>query len=230
MRPIALIISALVPARALRRLPRYTFSPMRCISGFVAAAAVAILLQGEAVAVVTVLGDKDIERALKLAQVVEEKRAQFHAPYLVRVDNATVEQIEVVTEFRRYVLITQDQLRQGNWLFAQGVRNAKEKLQPWRERLSIVARLRFHPHNTLMMVPLYDITIDQPLLVPVDIVRTPITALLSGKKGDFNTPLMGATIEAIFDTRSLDPAAKGVSVLLAAQPVARVPIAFAKLE
>jgi len=165
---------------------------MRCISGFVAAAAVAILLQGEAVAVVTVLGDKDIERALKLAQAVEQKRAQFHAPYLVRVDDPTVEQVEVVTEFRRYVLTAQDQLRQGNWLFAQGVRNAKEKLQPWRERMSLVARLRFHPHNTLMMVPLYDITIDQPVLVPVDIVRTPITALLSGKKGDFNAPLSDA--------------------------------------
>jgi hypothetical protein len=106
MRPIALIISALVPARALRRLPRYTFSPMRCISGLVAAAAIAILLQGGAGAVTTVLGDKDIERALKLAQAVEQKRAQFHAPYLVRVDDPTVEQVEVVTEFRRYVLIS----------------------------------------------------------------------------------------------------------------------------
>ena len=68
------------------------------------------------------------------------------------------------------------------------------------------------------------------ILVPVDIVRTPITALLSGKTGDFNAPLIGATIEAIFDTRSLDPAARPVSVLLAAQPVARVTIDFAKLE
>ena len=204
---------------------------MRCISGIAAAAAIAILLQGHAGAVATVLGDKDIERALKLAQAAEQKRAQFHAPYLVRVDDATVEQIEVVTEFRRYVLAVQEQLRKGNWLFAQGVRSAKEQLQPWRERLSIVARLRFHPHNTMMMVPLYDITIGQPpVLVPINIVRTPITALLSGKKGDFNAPLMGATIEAIFDTRSLDPAARDVSVLLEAQPVARVPIDFAKLE
>jgi hypothetical protein len=203
---------------------------MRCISGIVAAAAIAILLQAGVRAVTTVLGDKDIDRALKLAQGVEAKRAQFHAPYLVRVDDATVEQIEVITEFRRYVLTTQEQLRQGNWLFAQGLRTAKELLRPWRERMSLVARLRFHPHNTLAMVPLYDITIGQPILVPVDIVRTPITALLSGKKGDFNSPLIGATIEAIFDTRSLDPAARAVTVLLAAQPVAQVTIDLAKLE
>jgi hypothetical protein len=191
---------------------------MRWISGLVAAVAIAILLPGEVGAVATVLGDKDIDRALKLAQAFEEKRAQFHAPYLVRVNDATVEQIEVVTEFRRYVLTAQDQLRQGNWLFVQGVRNAKEQLRPWRARMSLVARLRFHPHNT------------QPILVPIEIVRTPITALLSGKKGDFNTPLIGATIEAIFDTRSFDPAARVVSVLLAAQPVASVTIDFAKLE
>lgn len=203
---------------------------MRWISGIVAGVAIAILLQGDVRAVATVVADKDIERALKLAQAYEQKRALFHAPYLVRVNDATVDEIEVITEFRRYVLTTQEQLRQGNWLFAQGVRNVKEQLRPWRERLSLVARLRFHPQNTLMMVPLYDMTIGQPAVVPVDIVRTPITALLSGKKGDFNTPLMGATIEAIFDTRSLDPAARVVSVLLAGQPVASVTIDFATLE
>ena len=203
---------------------------MRCISGLVAGAAIALLVQGEARAVATSLTDKDIDRALKLAQALEQKRALFHAPYLVRVNDATVEQIEVITEFRRYVLTAQEQLRQGNWLFVQGVRNVKEQLRPWRERMSLVARLRFHPQNTLMMVPLYDITIGQPAVVPVDIVRTPITALLSGKKGDFNTPLMGATIEAIFDTTALDPAARLVRVSLAAQPVATATIDFARLE
>ena len=203
---------------------------MRWISGLVAAVAIAILLRGEVRAVATSLTDKDIDRALKLAQTLEQKRALFHAPYLVRVNDATVEQIEVITEFRRYVLTAQEQLRQGNWLFVQGVRNVKEQLRPWRDRMSLVARLRFHPQNTLMMVPIYDITIGQPAVVPVDIVRTPITALLSGKKGDFNTPLMGATIEAIFDTTSLDPAARLVSVSLAAQPVATATIDFARLE
>jgi hypothetical protein len=203
---------------------------MRWKSGLAAAAAIAILLQGEVRAVATSLTDKDIDRALKLAQAVEAKRALFHAPYRVRVNGATVDEIEVVTEFRRYVLTTQDQLRQGNWLFAQGVRSAKEQLRPWRDRLSLVARLRFHPQNTLLMVPLYEITIGQPVILPVEIIRTPITALASGRKGDFNTPLMGATIEAIFDTRSLDPAARLVNVALAAQPVASVTIDFARLE
>ena len=88
-----------------------------------------------------------------------------------------VEQIEVVTEFRRYVLNAEEQLRLGNWLFAHSVRDAREKLRPWRERVSLVARLRFHPHNTLIGIPPYDIAIGRPDLAPVNVIRTPINAL-----------------------------------------------------
>jgi hypothetical protein len=203
---------------------------MRCIGGLLTAATMAIVLQGEVRAIVTGLSEKDIDRALKLAQTSEQTRAQFHAPYVVRVNDPVVEQIEVVSEFRRYVLTAEEQLRLGNWLFAHSVRDAQEKLRPWRERVSIVARLRFHPHNTLMGIPPYDVTIGGPDVAPLDVVRTPITALLSGKRGDFNAPLMGATIEAVFDARSVGRTARPLSVSLTAQPVARVTIDFAKLE
>lgn len=203
---------------------------MRCICGFLAAVTMAILLQGDVRAIATVLSEKEIERALKLAQAAEQKRAQFHAAYVVRVNDAVVEQIEVVTEFRRYVLSAEEQLRLGNWLFARSVRDAQEKLRPWRERVSLVARVRFHPQNTLAVIPPYDITVGRPDLAPVNVVRTPITALLSGRPGDFNAPLMGATIEAVFDARSVGQTARLVSVSLAAQAVASVTIDFARLE
>lgn len=197
--------------------------------GVLAAVTMAILLQGDVRAIATVLNDKDIDRALKLAQAPEQKRAQFHAAYIVRVNDAVLEQIEVVTEFRRYVLSAEEQLRLGNWLFAQSVRGVQEKLRPWRERVSLVARVRFHPQNTLAVMPPYDITIG-PDLAPVNVVRTPITALLSGRPGDFNTPLMGAKIEAVFDVRSVGQTARPVSVSLAAQAIASVTIDFARLE
>jgi hypothetical protein len=203
---------------------------MQYISGIVAAAALAILLQGDAGAVATVLGDKDIERALKLAQAVEEKRAQFHAPYLVRVNDATVEQIEVVTEFRRYVLTAQDQLRQGNWLFVQGVRNAKEQLRPWRERLTIIARLRFHPQNVLIGIPPYEIALGTPDLAPLSLARTPINSLLSGRPGDFNAPLVGATLEAVFQSSTIGQTARPAILSLDGKQVASVTIGFATLE
>jgi hypothetical protein len=195
---------------------------MRCIGAFLAAVTIAILLQGEVRAIATVLSEKDIERALKLAQEPEQKRAQFHAAYVVRVNDATVEHIEVVTEFRRYVLATEEQLRLGNWLFARSVRDAQEKLRPWRQRVSLVARLRFHPQNTLMGIPPYEIAIGGPDLAPLDVVRTPITAL--------NAPLMGATIEAVFNAVAVGQTVRPVSVSLAARFVASVAIDFGRLE
>jgi hypothetical protein len=203
---------------------------MRCICGALSALTMAILLQGDVRAIATALSVKDIDRALKLAQAPEQKRAQFHAAYVVRVNDPVVEQIEVVTEFRRSVLTAEEQLRLGNWLFAHSVRDAQEKLRPWRDRVSLVARLRFHPHNMLAGIPPYDIRIDDPELAPLTTVRTPITALLSGKPGDFNVPLMGATIEAVFDVRSIGQTARPVRVALAAQAVAGVTIDFARLE
>jgi hypothetical protein len=203
---------------------------MRCACGFLTAIAMAILLHGDVCAIATDLSQKDIERALKLAQAPEQKRAQFHAAYLVRVNVATVEQIEVATGFRRCVLIAEEQLRLGNWLFAHSVREAQEKLRPWRDRVSLVARLRFHPQNTLISIPPYEITVGRPDLAPLSVVRMPINALLSGRRGDFNAPLIGATIEAVFDARSIGQTARPVGVSLAAQVVASVTIDFARLE
>jgi hypothetical protein len=203
---------------------------MRCTCGLVAAVTMIILLRGDLRAVATVLTDKDIERALKLAQAREDHRARFHAPYIVRVNDATLEQVEVITEFRRYVLTVEEKLRMGNWLFAQGIRGAQEALKPWRGRLSLVARLRFHPQNTLIGIPPYEIAIGGPDLAALKVERTPITALLSGKARDFNAPLMGATIEAVFDTALVGQTARPVTISLATRPVASVTIDFARLE
>jgi hypothetical protein len=203
---------------------------MRCIGGTLTAMTIAIVLQGEAGAIAKHLGDKDIERALELARAPEPKRAAFHAPYIMDVNDAVVAQIEVLSEFRRYVLTAEEQLRMGNWLFARSVQDAREKLRPWRERVSLLARLRFHPQNALITVPSYDVTLAGPDLVPVDVVRTPIMARLSGRRGDVSAPLVGATIEAVFDAASIGQTTRPVSVTLAARPIASVTIDFGRLE
>lgn len=191
--------------------------------------AIAALLQGEAGALAPALQDKDIERALKLARTREEMRAQFHAPYIVRVHDATVEQIEVVSEFRRYVLTAEEKVRMGNWLFARSIRDAQEALKPWRGRLSLVARLRFHPQNALATIPPYAIAV-VPDVEPLAVVRTPINAMRSGGRGDLSAPLVGATIEVVFDAAAIGQARRPVIVSLTGQEVARVTIDFAGLE
>ena len=190
----------------------------------------AIVVQVQVRAIATDLGDKQIDRALQLAQAPELKRAPFHAAYIMHINDPVVAQIEVITEFRRYVLTAEEQLRMGNWLFARSIRDAREKLRPWRQRVSLVAGLRFHPQNTLTAIPPYDITVGGPDLAPVNVVRTPIMARLSGRPRDFNAPLTGATIEAVFDAQSVGQSARPVSVSLAAQSVASVTIDFARLD
>jgi hypothetical protein len=203
---------------------------MFCVRAVLTASIMAAVLAGDLRAIAPVVRDKDIERALKLAQAFEEKRAQFHAPYIVNVSDATLERVEIVSEFRRYVLTTEDQLRQGRWLFAQSIKDAQQMLRPWRGRLSLAARVRFHPQNTLSVVPAYDLALAGPDLPPIDLVRTPITALFSGKRGDFYAPLIGATIDAVFDAAPIGDTVRPVRLSLAGQEVARVTIDFAKLE
>jgi hypothetical protein len=202
---------------------------MRCIGGFLTAAAMVLLLQGDIRALTPALRDKDIERALKLAQARDEIRAQFHAPYIVHVNDATLEQVEVVSEFRRYVLTAEEKLRMGNWLFARSIRDAQEALKPWRGRLSLVARLRFHPQNALSTIPPYVVTV-VPDVEPLNVVRTPINAPLSGRRGDFSAPLMGATIEVVFDAAAVGQTKRPVIVWLPGQEVARVTVDFTRLE
>ena len=166
---------------------------------------------------------------MKLAAGPADARARFHAPYVMRLDDPLVEQVEVITEFRRYVLKTEEEITRGNWMFSQRHQEARQTLRLWQRRLSIVARLRFHPQNNFVSVPPYEIVVAAPDVQPLDVIRTPIQAMLSGKPGD-SAPLLGATIEAIFDAASVGELARPVRIALAGQDVKRVTIDFSKLE
>jgi hypothetical protein len=203
---------------------------MRSVQALLGALLAALLLQSAARAIIVAPTRSDVERALKLAQARELQRAAFHKPYLLQPGHPELEQLEVITEYRRYVLAVEEQLRMGNWLFAQSPRDAQEKLTPWRERLTLVARLRFHPQNVLIGIPPYEIRLGNPDLAPLDLTRTPINALLSGRRGDFNAPLVGATLEAVFNSTTIGQAARPVILSLEGKPVVSVTVDFATLD
>ena len=203
---------------------------MRLPRALAAALAAAILLPVGLRAIIITPTARDVERALKLAQEREQRRADFHKPYVIKPDHPLVEQVDVVTEYRRYVLTTEEQLRMGNWLFAQSVKDVQEKLKPFREQLTLTTRLRFHPHNVLMGVPSYEIAIGNPDLAPLDLTRTPIYALLSGRRGDTNAPLVGATLEAVFNASTIGQAARPMTLSLDRKTEASILIDFGRLE
>lgn len=192
--------------------------------------AMVALLQTQFQAFKPELTRADVERALKLAQAREDARARFHAPYITRVDDATLEQVEVVTEFRRYVQRTEHELSLGRWIFAQSPKDAEDALRPWRGRLSVVARLRFHPQNTLGAIPLYECTVGEPAVAPLEVIRTPIHARLSGARGDFSAPLLGATVETVFSAATIGQGKRPVILMLDGRELKRVTVDFSTIE
>jgi hypothetical protein len=194
------------------------------------AAIVCLLACAHLGAIDLAVDDGDIARALKIAGQPEDARAQFHAPYILPLNDATIERMEVITEFRRCVLLTEEQLQRGNWMFSQGVREAREALQPWHGRVSVVVRLRFHPHNTFLDVPDYELRLGAPAVEPVNIIRTPVRGPLSGRRGDLSAPLLGAIIETEFAAEDVGQSTRLVSVWLGGEMIGRAAVPFGSLD
>ena len=180
------------------------------------------------------LSESDIARALKIATESEQVRARFHAPYFIPVNDPTIEQFEVITEFRRYVMAAEEQVKLGNWILAQGGtdlsgRSIKDMVRSWKGRVSIRTRLRFHPQNTYGDIPSIENIVGDPPIAALDVIRTPITAPASGRKRGFQ-PLMGAVIETVFDAASVGQKSEPVRILLNGQEIKRLTVDFSRLE
>ena len=180
-------------------------------------------------AITVSLTNQDIERALKLGRGTEEQRARFHARYVMPLQGSVAQHIAVITEFRRYVLKTEERARLGDWMFAQGTRAAQEALRPLRGRVSIVAQLQFNPLNTYTSVPPFVLVVGgSPQIEPIEGHITPLRSLPTQTRK--STYLVGATLQLDFDAASLGQTERPVSVILDGREVARVTIDFATLE
>ena len=169
----------------------------------------------------------EVERALSIGRAFDAERARFHKPYVVALSDPTVEQIDVVTEFRRVVLFAEEQIRQGDHTF--GARQAERAVTPWHGRVTIVARLRFHPLNTFIASPPYDIIVGQPPIAAVDTRRIALYATSgAGPKPGTPTPLSGAIVEADFDAAAVGQEWRPVRVVLEGKDVARTVVDFAR--
>src|SRR5918995_1375322 len=94
---------------------------------------------------------QDIDRALSIARSTDGERARFHATYIKKLNTPFIESVEVVSEYRRVVLLTEERIRKGERMFAYSTTLAQQALGPWKTRVSIVARVRFHPQNNYVM-------------------------------------------------------------------------------
>lgn len=155
---------------------------------------------------------------------VESVRAQFHRPYRLAVAKPPIDYIDVVTPFRRIVLIAEERTRIGARPLGQ-----REILQAAGDRVHLVEfviELTFHPLNAYVGVPTYDVelvrvpqtTVKPPeRLLPAQISRTPrFGARVSGMPPlspsvplnvpGGTEPMLGGTVIAGFNALSLEPA------------------------
>jgi hypothetical protein len=172
---------------------------MRCVIP-IGALAAALAVTGVGMAGIELeLTRADIERAVKLARGNEAQRAQFHAAYQIPVADAFVERLEVITEFRRMALIAEERLAAGEWAFGIVPRSAEDALRPWKRKVSIRTRIRFHPHNVYPMTPQIDISVGlgREQLVALRTHTDPQYALADD--AGRSAALIGAVAEADFD-------------------------------
>lgn len=200
---------------------------MRPLPGLPVVLAVALLAPARATDLV--LGPVELEHALTIGRASDAERARFHDRYLAALGDPTAERLEVVTEFRRVVLAAENRIRQGDRMFS--ARQANETNRPWRGKLTIALRLRFHPQNVLVRVPSYEVAIGQPSLRALDVRRTPLYALQgSNQQPGVATALIGGLVESDFDAVEIGQTKRAIRVLLDGTELAHTTIDFARLE
>ena len=158
-----------------------------------------------------------IRSAQKIARGTEADRKLFHAPYLLPGTLDSISELEVITEFRRLVLLTEARLAAGDWTFASDARAAAAATQPWKDKVVVRARFRFHPHNIYTSPPPINIVIVQGAHAhqPLKLTADPQFSFGSGPP-----VLIGVVVDASFDAPVVGP--RAVTVVLVGPGAARV--------
>jgi hypothetical protein len=172
---------------------------------------------------------QDIDRALTIARSRESERQRFHAPYIQEGKTPFIERAEAVSEFRRVVLLAEEQAARGDRFFAYSVTRATDALQVWRRRVAVVARVRFHPQNNYVDAPPVTIRLAGNDGALIGVKRDAILALPPGRTGEF-VPITGAVVEGVFEAEALGQSMRDFVIELEGRELGRVTFDFATIE
>ena len=100
----------------------------------------------------------EVARAIGLAPL-EADRRQFHAAYHIEVGEPPVDYLEIVTPFRRVVLAAEQAAQATGRGITQ--REAFEALGDDPRQVDLIVELTFHPLNTFIGVPAYDVELEE---------------------------------------------------------------------
>ena len=104
------------------------------------------------------LDRRAIEEAIQIGQSrFDAERARFHAVYRITMTRPPVDWIDVVTPYHRVALAAEGRARLGDRTFGQ--REASAALSAAPNLVELLIELTFHPLNTFVGVPVYDVTL-----------------------------------------------------------------------
>jgi hypothetical protein len=132
------------------RMTRRTAAIVYLVCGVVSAGAIQLTLDRRA-----------IEEAIYIGQSrIESERTRFHVPYRVRVAQPPIDWIDVITPFHRVELAAEMNARSGRRQFGQ--RDALETLGSAPDQIDLLIEMTFHPLNTFVAVPSYQVELILP--------------------------------------------------------------------
>jgi hypothetical protein len=116
----------------------------------------------------------------------------------------TIEHAEIVTEFRRAVLMVREKALGGDYAFRDA--QLAKALEPFKGLVTFIVRARLHPLNTFVKPPPYDLYVStgprSPPIASKAMKRDPIYTL-----GPMGSPLAGVRLEASFPRAEIERAA-----------------------
>ncbi len=170
-------------------------------------------------AVQLTLDRRAIEEAIYIGQSrIESERTRFHVPYRVRVNQPPVDWIDVITPFHRVELAAETNARSGGRIFGQ--REAMDALREAPNQIDLVIEMSFHPLNTFVAVPSYQVEVIPPggqRISPRRLDRFPRFGPRADSTGPTlptpnaiavfggGLPVVGGTMIAAFDGSTFDP-------------------------
>jgi hypothetical protein len=140
--------------------------------------------------------------ALNLAQTRDDALfASFNRSYSLPA-SGSIDRVEIITEFRRAVLIARDQSQQGHVGF--NANDLAKALEPFKGLAAFIVQVRLNPQNTFIKEPSYDLYVAtgprSPPIAAKTLKREPVFPPGS------NSPVLGVRLEASFPRADIERA------------------------
>jgi hypothetical protein len=106
------------------------------------------------------------QQALNLGRTSDDALYESFTTSYQLTGGDTIDHVEIVTEFRRAVMIVRDRARQGN--YSMTAQDLGKAMAPFQGQVTVIAQARLHPLHTYPSPPLYDLYVETgPATAPV---------------------------------------------------------------